>query len=878
MRMISYWKSETKKAREALGESEETRENVRKQQQELHQTALGALTEQIHLFENTVQVLEEELQTATQESKQIKTMHNGKYTDEVRQCCMSLLSHNVGTEHISDVIRSVLQLANVTAERLPSLTLLKQILLEGRAVSLMQVGEAAMKDNNTLHYDGTSKFGKKYGSFQLSTNDQQFTVSVNDVFSGSAEHSLELLKVCMQQVDQACAQTGSKSVAAKLISSIKNTMSDRAATNLKFNTLLDNYRRDLLPSITENWSAMTDEEHAAVAKVNHHFCGLHLVVNLAEQCNAVLSEWEKTSLSTQPNTRQGATALPGSTQRGESGTLRLVRTACKSFQKHGSEQSGRMDEFAAFCQSKGIETVPLASYRGNRFNIIFFNAAGVYFLAPLMVEFLSVRATNRLLQAVQADLAVPEFVAGCRALGLIGKYITAPLWRHLVDGNVPFHEVIPTYQGWASSIAAFAEDPTPFLDGTAVPFPGAKINRTSAILDKLLEPADSDDAVAEILKLLCLCFHRYMHKAWACYLEGGNNTAVAEAETASLKKVNVISERDFAQLDRFVREKPNATSLAIESFIMLGNNKTAQWLSTKPEEERGAILQAAWTLVPKHKEMAKERRLAIQKHKLAELEKQKLEAAKREQRRLQETQKITAALATVSGLWVTEQQATSVLDGMATTKKKIEAIKCQVRFRNKVMRQEASKDVFAFSKQGKALTLHELTENLLSLIRSVHNPATNLTDAAGSESEGDDSSSPCSEPPPTTQTDTALRRTPRTTDPTTCSSNYTPPSTEDYSSSPCPELPNSELSSNYTPPKTTPRHHVQNFRQPHRQARLCAKLREQPTPQRAARTPCHRRPSLLSFSPESSVVPGFSRGSCAKAGGKEVQKAAMLAP
>ena len=128
---------------------------------------------------------------------------------------------NGGTEHISDVIRSVLQLANITAERLPSLTLLKQMLLEGRAVSLMQVGEAATKDNNSLHYESTSKFGKKYGSFQLSTNDQQFTVSVNDIFSGSAEHSLELLKVCMQQVDQACAQTGSKSVAAKLISSIK---------------------------------------------------------------------------------------------------------------------------------------------------------------------------------------------------------------------------------------------------------------------------------------------------------------------------------------------------------------------------------------------------------------------------------------------------------------------------------------------------------------------------------------------------------------------------------------------------------------------------------------------------------------------------------
>ena len=121
---------------------------------------LGAPTEQIHVFENTVQVLEEELQAATQESKQIEAMHSGKYADEVRQCCMPPLSHNVGTEHISDVSRSALQLANIAAVRLPSLTLLKQMLLSGRAVSLMQVGEAATKDNNTLHYDGTSKFGK----------------------------------------------------------------------------------------------------------------------------------------------------------------------------------------------------------------------------------------------------------------------------------------------------------------------------------------------------------------------------------------------------------------------------------------------------------------------------------------------------------------------------------------------------------------------------------------------------------------------------------------------------------------------------------------------------------------------------------------------
>ena len=128
---------------------------------------------------------------------------------------MALLLHNVGIHHINDVIRNVLQIADITAERLPSATLLKQMLLEGCAVSLMQVGEAARKDNNTLHYDGTSKFGRKYGSFQLSTDTQQLTISVNDVYSGAAEHSLELLKVCIKQINQACTRIGQPSTGAR---------------------------------------------------------------------------------------------------------------------------------------------------------------------------------------------------------------------------------------------------------------------------------------------------------------------------------------------------------------------------------------------------------------------------------------------------------------------------------------------------------------------------------------------------------------------------------------------------------------------------------------------------------------------------------------
>ena len=52
----------------------------------------------------------------------------------------------------------------------------------------------------------------------------------------------------------------------------------------------------------------------------------------------------------------------------------------------------------------------------------------------------------------------------------------------------------------------------------------------------------------------------------------------------SVPKTNVVSERDFAKLDRFLREKSNASTLSLEALILFTNNKTAKWLDSKQAE------------------------------------------------------------------------------------------------------------------------------------------------------------------------------------------------------------------------------------------------------------------------------------------------------
>ena len=77
-----------------------------------------------------------------------------------------------------------------------------------------------------------------------------------------------------------------------------------------------------------------------------------------------------------------------------------------------------------------MKRLPLASFRGNRFNILFYDAGALYHLQSAIKEFFfasGLSTDNKLLKAVEADSKVSEFWAGCRALGLVSKFVTGPL-------------------------------------------------------------------------------------------------------------------------------------------------------------------------------------------------------------------------------------------------------------------------------------------------------------------------------------------------------------------------------------------------------------------------------------------------------------------
>ena len=93
-------------------------------------------------------------------------------------------------------------------------------------------------------------------------------------------------------------------------------------------------------------------------------------------------------------------------------------------------KSGYPIQFSTYLRRHGIESVPLAQFWGNRFNIIFLDGAQVYYLHKHIIDFLQkwLGPWKKFLKGILDDANNELHIAGCKALGLIDKLITGPLW------------------------------------------------------------------------------------------------------------------------------------------------------------------------------------------------------------------------------------------------------------------------------------------------------------------------------------------------------------------------------------------------------------------------------------------------------------------
>ena len=65
-------------------------------------------------------------------------------------------------------------------------------------------------------------------------------------------------------------------------------MSDRHIVQKKFNSLLEDYRSEILPTIISDWNNLSSAEQYQLSSLNNFFCGMHVLVGLADTAFSTL--------------------------------------------------------------------------------------------------------------------------------------------------------------------------------------------------------------------------------------------------------------------------------------------------------------------------------------------------------------------------------------------------------------------------------------------------------------------------------------------------------------------------------------------------------------------------------------------------------------
>ena len=409
----------------------------------------------------------------------------------------------------------------------------------------------------------------------------------------------------------------------------------------------------------------------------------------------------------------------------ESGAARLVRTSVKAVHPHGSDEAGIASDFISFLKGKGKKR-SMVTFRGNRFNILFYDAGALYEHWDDLSELLKGWPDpNRLLSAVMEDMNNLVHKAGVRALGIIDKLITGPFWR-LIEKKGSILDLNPFLLQMKNKLEVWGTDASPLLEGVPLFDENDVELHKDNIWDALFSPCDDVEFNMLTQQALEMCMHSILlvlERLAADQLPGGKYFIPSDSlkqMAQHVPKTNKISEADFAILDLLVRKKPNASINTFDALIMWSKNKTMEWLDNLPIGEKQGLFKDARKGAASMAEKFKLRKAILEEEKADILKKKLEQKVAKEAKENQKKTEATNSLAEIGKLWVNEDEIDTSLEEFEGDLEKRKALLCQINFHKIVLKSKGPKLLFnktkLLSEKRVDLNVAELTSNLKEIV------------------------------------------------------------------------------------------------------------------------------------------------------------------
>ena len=148
-------------------------------------------------------------------------------------------------------------------------------------------------------------------------------------------------------------------------------MTDRCPTDLKVNKMILDLKKETEVTSFENSSG---NEIETSTEMHEFTCAVHPLLQFASEADKVLKKYEQ----------ENSINIKINGSKGESECHTFLRNASKLLFKDGTGDPGLLNAYLL----KDMKSIPMKNFKGNRFNILFYNAAGVYLIRNFIIAYL----------------------------------------------------------------------------------------------------------------------------------------------------------------------------------------------------------------------------------------------------------------------------------------------------------------------------------------------------------------------------------------------------------------------------------------------------------------------------------------------------------
>lgn len=318
-----------------------------------------------------------------------------------------------------------------------------------------------------------------------------------------------------------------------------------------------------------------------------------------------------------------------------------------------------------YIKSVGISSIPITKFIGNRFNCLFYNAAGTFYLAKHLEAYMYLKKKLAFLSSIN--------------LGIIGKLINEPYWEFAADDSKSAIDMSNIYNRLVTFLKICIENPKLPLENKV-----SLLFGPSTVLDDvskhLFLSSNLDEKTELYIKQFCMALKLKVEVLFKDFLPNGklyepDENIIIDSETCAPNNITV--ERLMAKLDTSIKSSPNSNTCSMENAIMFRNNKTNEWLHSKCESDENNIIKEA--MINKSDTIIKNKKREDQLYKeRVKIIDDKIKVKHDQDERKKQEREAIQVLISTNGIWNSEEEIEKQLDKAQTREDKIQQLKSQI--------------------------------------------------------------------------------------------------------------------------------------------------------------------------------------------------------